>query len=483
MKRKPENGEKSNNKSPKPKKQRKSVVIEPIHIDPKYHEEKYVAEFRRGFDKTNSPFPHWQIRNFVENSDNVVEKVEDELQNFGDWQRKENDLYSLYQSNDLKSINASKHPAIFSFRQFLYIEVKEWLQKVSGVELTEQVDCNGSCYARTDSLLPHNDLIDTRRFAFVYYITSANWDSKANGGDLQLFNHDKKLQPTSVATQYAPLRNSLILFEVSEKSWHRVAEMVSNEPRLSINGWFHSTRRIDSKKPTAESIERFVPEKKCKLSKLISKEFLAKDRQNEVQQTFSDNSELNLSGFLVKELHKEVYAELVLNASLFQTMGPVNKRHVARLNVDKFISYANLQATHRIIDCLKSINFAKLAAKLTGVTVTGAETSVTVSRVEHGTYWVLGDEDADRSNADGYCLDVHLFIQEKEWDEEAGGNLIYIAEGETEELLRISPSPNSASIVFIEPGVLSFMKYANCQASDPFFLFTVSFYNVQVVED
>ncbi|CAL2033349.1 hypothetical protein CAEBREN_24518 [Caenorhabditis brenneri] len=474
---KEENGKPT--KSPKPKK-RKSVVMEPIHINPKYLKDTYESEFKKGFEKSKRPFPHWQLRNFVENSDNSVEKVEEELQNFEDWQRKENDLYSLYQTNDLKSIDPTVHPAIFSFRQFLYTEVKEWLQKVSGVELTEQVDCNGSCYARTDSLLPHNDLIETRRFAFVYYLTAANWDSVVNGGDLQLFNHDKKLQPTTVATQFAPLRNSLILFEVSQTSWHRVAEMLSEEPRLSINGWFHSTRRIEPKKPAAESIKRFIPEKKFKLSNLINEEFLSKERQNEVQETFSDNSELNLSGFLTDSIHNEIYSELISNPSCFDTVGPVSKRHVARLNEEKT---DDLETTNRLIKCLKSTNFAKLAAKLTGVTVSGAETSVKVSRVEHGTYWVLGDEDAEQSTTDGYCLDVHLFVQKTAWEDEAGGELIYIAEEETEELLRISPSPNAASVVFREPGVISFLKYANCKASDPFFLLTVSFYNVKVVDD
>ncbi|KAF1766120.1 hypothetical protein GCK72_006076 [Caenorhabditis remanei] len=476
MKRKIKNGA-GTAKSPKAKK-RRSVVLEVIHINPKYLEEKYEKEFKKGFEK--SPFPHWQIRNFVENSDNVVEKVEEELQHFENWSRKENDLYSLFQTDDFKSIDPTENPSIFSFRQFLYTEVKEWLQNISGVELTEQVDCNGSCYARTDSLLPHNDLIETRRFAFVYYMTSANWDSAANGGDLQLFNNDKSLQPTTVATQFAPLRNSLILFEVSEKSWHRVAEMISEEPRLSINGWFHSTRRLQPKKPAVESIRRFIPENKCKLLKLINKDFTTEKRQNEVQQIFSDNSELNLNGFLLENIHKEVFTELVSNPSYFKTVGPVNKRHVARLLEEKA---AQLKTTSRIIECLKSTTFARLAAKLTGVTVSGAQTSVTVSRVEHGTYWVLGDEDAEQSNADGYCLDLHLFVQEKQWGDDAGGNLIYIAEGETEELLRISPSPNAASIVFREPGVLSFMKFANCDSTDPYFLFTVSFYNVKVVDE
>ncbi|EGT32227.1 hypothetical protein CAEBREN_29176 [Caenorhabditis brenneri] len=361
---KEENGKPT--KSPKPKK-RKSVVMEPIHINPKYLKDTYESEFKKGFEKSKRPFPHWQLRNFVENSDNSVEKVEEELQNFEDWQRKENDLYSLYQTNDLKSIDPTVHPAIFSFRQFLYTEVKEWLQKVSGVELTEQILFSHIMTWLVSFLLPNFDCcfqIETRRFAFVYYLTAANWDSVVNGGDLQLFNHD------------------------------------------------------------------------------------------------------------------------------------ISKRHVARLNEDKS---DDLETTNRLIKCLKSTNFAKLAAKLTGVTVSGAETSVKVSRVEHGTYWVLGDEDAEQSTTDGYCLDVHLFVQKTAWEDEAGGELIYIAEEETEEvrilsvifhvfhyrfqLLRISPSPNAASVVFREPGVISFLKYANCKASDPFFLLTVSFYNVKVVDD
>jgi Rps23 Pro-64 3,4-dihydroxylase Tpa1-like proline 4-hydroxylase len=37
-----------------------------------------------------------------------------------------------------------------------------------------------------------------------------------------------------------PRKNSLLFFEVSDRSFHQVSEIFSqNKTRLSINGWFH----------------------------------------------------------------------------------------------------------------------------------------------------------------------------------------------------------------------------------------------------
>lgn len=223
--------------------------------------------------------------------------------------------------------------------------------------------------------------------------------------------------------------------------------MLSEQPRLSINGWFHSTRRLEPKRPKVETIERFVPSAKCKLAKVVAKDFLSEKRQTEVQQTFSDSSELNLEKFLVQGTHDEIYSELSSNPSFFETVGPVSKRHVARLKENNI---QNLPSTRHILECLKSKNFARLAAKLTGVTVAGAETSVKVSRVEHGTYWVLGDEDAEQSATDGYCLDVHVFVQKTAWEDSAGGELIYVEEGDTEEVSEIKSVSQSALDCFVQ---------------------------------
>ncbi|KAJ1357355.1 hypothetical protein KIN20_015553, partial [Parelaphostrongylus tenuis] len=118
---------------------------------------------------------------------------------------------------------------------------------ISGVELPSQVDMTGSCYAATSCLLPHSDDVDSRRFAFVYYFTQEPRE-ECFGGHTNIYNSNEDCEPTIVFASLLPYRNSLLLFEVSERSWHSVAEVLGedNDPRLSINGCFHSSCRIKS---------------------------------------------------------------------------------------------------------------------------------------------------------------------------------------------------------------------------------------------
>ncbi|CAD6195716.1 unnamed protein product [Caenorhabditis auriculariae] len=442
----PKIAKRKNGTTPSPRaKKRRSVVLNFINLNAKYTlGEKFKKDFMKVLEKDHSPFPHWQLRNIVDNSSNIVEVIEEELQNFGEWKRKENDLYSLYQTVDFKALSASQYPALYSFRRSFCEEVRKWLEGITGIELTD-IDCNGSCYARADSLLPHNDLIDTRRFAFVYYLTGADWDCKVDGG----------------------------------ASWHRVAEIISDSPRLSINGWFHSKRRLNAKMPEVEQIPKFVPSKKRKLSNVLNGEYLTKKSKNSVQKTFADNSELNLNDFLLPEVHRNVFEELSTSEASFEIVGPPNKRHIARLNSSEV---GNLENVASLTKAMKSTTLVKLMSDLTGVNLNGAKSSLKVSRVDKGSYWVLGDEDATASSADGYCLDVHIFVGFGEWNEEAGGELIYIAEDEEEELLRVTPSENSAAVVFREPGVMYFLKLVNNFATFPYFLFTLTYYDVNVVD-
>ena len=55
-----------------------------------------------------------------------------------------------------------------------------------------------------------------------------------------VLNSLDKLQPTDIAKSIKPKFNSLTFFEVSDRSFHQVAEVLSQtKSRLSINGWFH----------------------------------------------------------------------------------------------------------------------------------------------------------------------------------------------------------------------------------------------------
>ena len=56
------------------------------------------------------------------------------------------------------------------------------------------------------------------------------------------------MQPIEIVKSINPTRNSLLFFEVSDRSFHQVSEVFSkSKSRLSINGWFHGNTNC---KPT-----------------------------------------------------------------------------------------------------------------------------------------------------------------------------------------------------------------------------------------
>ena len=60
-----------------------------------------------------------------------------------------------------------------------------------------------------------------------------------DGGALALLA-DNKGKPGEVEKKYYPKWNSLILFEVSARSWHEVEEVIKDgKERYAIGGWLH----------------------------------------------------------------------------------------------------------------------------------------------------------------------------------------------------------------------------------------------------
>lgn len=63
-----------------------------------------------------------------------------------------------------------------------------WLKKISGIELNTEVAITSSRYDFTDLLLPHDDQLEGRKFAFIVYL-SPDWKAE-QGGQLLLYNCD-----------------------------------------------------------------------------------------------------------------------------------------------------------------------------------------------------------------------------------------------------------------------------------------------------
>lgn len=80
-----------------------------------------------------------------------------------------------------------------------------------------------SFYAHTDFLLVHDDLQEDRMFAFVLYLTGPETWISDWGGSLQLLSTDEEGHPNKVVKSIYPANNQLVLFPVTNKSFHQVS--------------------------------------------------------------------------------------------------------------------------------------------------------------------------------------------------------------------------------------------------------------------
>jgi len=79
--------------------------------------------------------------------------------------------------------------------------------------------------------LPHDDRLEGRKIAYVLYLSDLR---EEDGGSLDMYEDMK------IVKSIIPKFGDLLLFEVSEKSFHQVAEVLTDANRLTIAGWFHA---------------------------------------------------------------------------------------------------------------------------------------------------------------------------------------------------------------------------------------------------
>ena len=118
-----------------------------LEINPSYIADSFGEEFRQCLDGAHPnslPFPHFSLENFLLNGPSIAQSLREELLN-ARWHRKSNDLYSLSQTADLAQLTTGKegYPVLKAFLEFLKGEVKEWLQRQTGVELNGKVAVTG----------------------------------------------------------------------------------------------------------------------------------------------------------------------------------------------------------------------------------------------------------------------------------------------------------------------------------------------------
>jgi Rps23 Pro-64 3,4-dihydroxylase Tpa1-like proline 4-hydroxylase len=282
---------------------------------------------------------------------------------------KNNDLYKFQQTDDLRKVTS---PHIATIRKLFYDKFRAWMSDVTGIAFTSRVDLSSSKYEYTDVLLCHDDELDTRRIAFVLYL-SPSWN-KEDGGLLDLFDTDEHGQPRDVVESLLPTWNSLSWFEVTEASHHQVSEVLSKgKTRLSVHGWLHSSPVVRSAR-YAEPLPELLPHIHIEEEMVydwLNPIYLDAGVQAQIREKFEVDSEIELQEFLKEDKYAQLVDALRDTQLKWHKYGPPNKRNYHILPADntmpdvvgKCIEFLRSEAVFLILSNLTGLRLHRLAPK------------------------------------------------------------------------------------------------------------------------
>jgi len=415
-----------------------------------------------------TPFTCTVIDNLTE-GDEFLEAFKGELMDL-DFVEKNNDLYKFRQSGELSQ---SKLPLVSKFKDMLVHELRPWIQNATGIALSESVDLFCAQYKEGDTLLCHDDELEGRRIAFIFYLVPEDWQEE-DGGTLDLFNTDSGGNPADVSRRLLPKFNSLAFFEVSPVSFHQVSEVLSsNKIRLSLGGWFHgkSLPRPQRAPPVKEPCVEHQEISEDEFYSWVNPMYLDPNTQSEVQTKFEETSEISLPGFLRKEKFDQVC----------EALDDVSEWNITGLPDRKRCRQSQGEGSPILQSCLKFFRSEPLflmLANLTGLKLhelapedsddeedNGEEGDPRCRAAfinwQPGTYSLVRDDDEEQAEA---ALDLRIFFNSSGWSDVMGGQSSYIARGEDEELITVEPEDNSLSLVYRDKESLRFVKYVSEQA-------------------
>lgn len=418
------------------------------------------------------PFHIASIENFI-SDESALQYLYKDMQNLK-WNCKKMDLYELSQSPDLSTLS-SKYLQYFFI--FLKTDVLKWMTDVTGLHFSK-VSATCSMYNSTNYLLPHDDLLEDRLIAFIFYICpwrlpssefhkkviDSGWSSKM-GGNLQLFAVNKYKEPVYPAVdKISPKNNQFIFFKVCPESYHAVEEIYTDDySRLSINGWFHGPKfkisednRIEKTAiPVTYSYE--IMNENFVLDNCVKNSYLNEDSKNAINSQMETNSEIALAEFFNKEFYDEMLG-LITSVMKWKRMGPVNKRNYETCFVKKLY---DLFYSDAFISLLKS--YTDLDLPIGNNNLKDNSIKLEIQRWTSGCYTVI----SDKSEYDCDELDVIMYFNSTENSQI--GTITYLDPIDTEDnvLLTIYPKNNNLNIVYRTSGTTKFTKYVNHKMVEP----------------
>lgn len=300
--------------------------------------------------------------------DTLLRSVRKEVLSEIAFTKKETDIYKVFQSGDLANLSGlnwddlSRLPSLYKLRAAIYSqEFRDFISKVTGCGKLSgsKTDMSINTYTKGCHLLTHDDVIGSRRVSFILYLPDPEFTWKPHyGGALRLFPSIVPNVPeTDFSVKLVPQFNQIAFFTVQPGlSFHDVEEVRVDKQRLSIQGWFHipqegedgyivgeqkeseaksTLQQLQSKelqeydfpKPFRNDIPAeelqvyqsmdlavgFSQEEQSYLSQFINATYLTTSAAQKLNETFSEESVLEISEFLQKG-----YAE-VLRETLRRT--------------------------------------------------------------------------------------------------------------------------------------------------------------------
>jgi len=399
------------------------------------------------------PYPLARIQNLFDAS--FLEQVKENLMGVKFFP-KDNDLYHFYQSDDLKNEDS---PVLQKLRNSLYSEeFRGFLQRITGLELSDRPDLSGSLYLKGHTLLCHDDQVEDRALAFILYLVDPEWVA-ADGGSLDIFTGANGLAKTRVRS-LVPQWNSFVFFEVSPKSFHQVSEILSDSrKRLTVGGWFHG-KPLNIPTPAKDPDRVFS--KPLHSSNETVKKWLADTYQQDktiekLNAIFCEQGMIELKNILRPELYLKLREEI--NSLKWKHQGPLNRRKYGILNRSECTPlYRSLNAF------LSSEEWRAWLANLTSISITKCSTEI--RRFGASDYSMMHDLDR-RAAKPG--LDACFSLSSAEhWDPAWGGYRVYQDEdSEENEVCTSELEGNKLTVVWRNGlGFHSFVKYLNADAGE-----------------
>ncbi|KAF5306979.1 hypothetical protein FQR65_LT07202 [Abscondita terminalis] len=414
------------------------------------------------------PFKVCVVKNILENKE-ILNKVVEEFYDI-EWNKRSLDLYEFFQSVDLKKIN---FPNIGNVYDFLKNEVKNWIEALTDLELTD-ISATCSLYGHTDYLLVHDDQQEDRLIAFVLYFTGPRDWKIDNGGSLQLFSKDERGEPLTPVKNIFPQDNQFVFFQVTNDSYHQVAEVLSKEDcRMSINGWFHTRIPLKFNTPTVV-IPDFGLFSNCNLEPKdveidfefwIESDYLDLETAKSIQQQIEEESEISLQNFLTETAFNKILKELQ-DTLIWTGIGPPNRRSYEVLleeNASPLLKdFINLFSSHQMFDLLK--HYSDLDLKTF---------RYELQRWVPQCYSLLSDYDWLSKNE----LDLIMYLGSDDLSAcVVGGRTIYVAMEEEiqQALITLDPNENHLNIVYRDSARITkytitkaeFWLYLNAQGDE-----------------